>query len=252
MAEPYFIWNGKDSREMGVIVTGIPPVVYPAERVEEKKILGRSGSLLLTEGEGVFDGYYKAVTIANRRALEHREIAAWLRGAGKLVLSSEPNYCYDARVIKEAQATRVFKNVYEGSVAFFVQPLKEEYPPEPVVPITASGDGSTTITARGDVPARPVYRIEGTGEIVLTVGDATEDGTGSVLSIDLDTGMDGFVVDTDAAMVTSLDGTENLCSLCELFYNGFRGLWLPVGETTTISWTGSVTSVSIDPRWRWL
>jgi hypothetical protein len=68
----------------------------------------------------------------------------------------------------------------------------------------------------------------------------------------LEEGMDGFVVDTDAGMVTSLDGTENLCSLCELFYNGFRGLWLPVGETTTISWTGSVTSVSIDPRWRWL
>ena len=252
MAEPWFLWNGRDSREMGVIVTGIPPVVYPAERVEEAKIPGRPGSILLPDGEGVFDGYYKAVTIANRRVMDHREIAAWLRGSGKLVLSSEPNFCYDARVIKEAQATRIFKNVYEGSVAFFVQPLKEEYPPEPVTAITASGDGSTAILGRGDVPARPKYRVEGTGTIVLTVGDGSETGTGSVLSVALEEGMDGFVVDTDAAMVTSLDGSENLCSLCELFYNGFRGMWLPSGESTTISWTGAVTSVSVDPRWRWL
>lgn len=252
MAEPYFVWNGKDSRAMGVIVTGIPPVVYPSERVEEAKILGRSGSVLLTEGDDIYDGYYKAVTIANRGAVDHREIAAWLRGSGTLVLSTEPGYSYDARVIKEAQAKRLFRNVYEGSVAFFVQPLKAEYPQQPAITVEGSGDGSTAIKARGDVAARPVYRVEGTGTVVLTVGDASETGAGSVLSVALEEGMDGFVVDTDAAMVTSLDGTENLSHLCELFYNGFRGLWLPSGDTTTVSWTGSVTSVSIDPRWRWL
>lgn len=248
----WFIWNGKDSRTMGIVVTEVPPQVFPEERMQQVSILGRPGALLIPEGNGIYNPYVKSIGIANRGGGNFREIAAWLRGSGQLILSTEPEYAYTARVISEAQAERLFLSTYSGQVDFLVQPLKEEYPPEPVVPITASGDGSTTITARGDVPARPVYRIEGTGEIVLTVGDATEDGTGSVLSIDLDTGMDGFVVDTDAAMVTSLDGTENLCSLCELFYNGFRGLWLPVGETTTISWTGSVTSVSIDPRWRWL
>ena len=252
MAEPYFLWRGVDSRTMGIIVTQIPPVVYPAERVTETQILGRSGALLLTEGEDVYDAYYLSIGIANRRAVAYREIAAWLRGSGTLVLSTELGYSYDARVIKEAQAKRLFRNVYEGSVAFFVQPLKAEYPPQPAITVEGSGDGSTAIKARGDVAARPKYRVEGTGAIVLTVGDASETGAGSVLSVALEEGMDGFVVDTDAAMVTSLDGTENLSHLCELFYNGFRGLWLPSGDTTTVSWTGSVTSVSIDPRWRWL
>lgn len=248
----WFTWRGKDSRELGVIVTSVPPHVYAEERMNQVTILGRPGVLLIPEGEGIYNPYIKSIGIANRGTVDYREITAWLRGSGDLVLSTEPHYVYEARILNESMAERQFLANYSGQVDFLVQPMKKEYPPEPVVPITASGDGETEITARGDVPARPVYRIEGTGEIVLTVGDATEDGTGSVLSIDLDTGMDGFVVDTDAAMVTSLDGTENLCSLCELFYNGFRGLWLPVGETTTISWTGSVTSVSIDPRWRWL
>ena len=135
---------------------------------------------------------------------------------------------------------------------FLVQPLKAEYPPQPAITVEGSGDGSTDIKAREDVAARPKYRVEGTGTVVLTVGDASETGAGSVLSVALEEGMDGFVVDTDAAMVTSLDGTENLCSLCELFYNGFRGLWLPAGETTTVAWGENVDKVTMDPRWRWL
>ena len=248
----WFIWNGKDSRTMGVIVTQAPPHVYPEERVEQVQILGRPGALLIPQGDGIYNPYVKSIGIANRGTVDHRELAAWLRGSGQLIVSTEPGFVYDARIIAEAQAERVFLNNYSGLVDFLVQPLKSEYPPEPAMTIEADGDGSTEITARGDVPARPVYRVEGTGTIVLTVGDGSETGTGSVLSVALDETMDGFVVDTNAAMVTSLDGTENLCSLCELFYNGFRGLWLPVGETTTISWEGDVTAVSIDPRWRWL
>lgn len=248
----WFIWQGRDSRTMGVVVTDVPPQVYPEERVEQVEVPGRPGAILLPEGDGVYNPYIKSIGVANRSGANYREIAAWLRGSGQLILSTEPEYAYTARIISEAQAERLWQNTYSGQVDFLVQPLKEEYPPEPVTAITASGDGSTTILGRGDVPARPKYRVEGTGTIVLTVGDGSETGTGSVLSVALEEGMDGFVVDTDAAMVTSLDGSENLCSLCELFYNGFRGMWLPSGESTTISWTGAVTSVSIDPRWRWL
>lgn len=248
----WFTWNSKDSRSMGIVVTEVPPHVYPEERVQQVHVIGRPGAVLIPEGDGIYNPYVKSIGIGNRGSVSHREIAAWLRGTGTLVLSSEPYYAYTARIISEAQVERIFPGTYSGQVDFLVQPLKAEYPPQPAITVEGSGAGSTDIKARGDVAARPKYRVEGTGTVVLTVGDASETGAGSVLSVALETGMDGFVVDTDAAMVTSLDGTENLSHLCELFYNGFRGLWLPSGDTTTVSWTGSVTSVSIDPRWRWL
>lgn len=250
MAEPYFIWNGKDSREMGVIVTQIPPVVYPAERVTEAKILGRSGSVLLSEGLEVYESYYKTIGVANRRAVDHREIAAWLRGSGTLVLSTEPNFVYDARIVKEAQASRVFRNNYEGSVAFLVQPLKAEYPAQPAYTLGEEASGSYTLTGRGDVPARPVYTLEGAGDMQLTVGDTSAGG--SLIQVVLPDDEDGCVIDTGAAMVTNLDGTVNLCSVTNLFYNGFRGLWLPPGASVTISWNENVTGATMDARWRWL
>ena len=224
MAEPYFIWNGKDSREMGVIVTGIPPIVYPAERITETQVTGRPGSLLIQEGEGVYDSYYKTFTIANRNSVSHREIAAWLRGSGTLVISSEPNYVYEARVIKESQAQRLFRNVYEGSVAFLVQPLKAEYPPEAEMLLGAEASGSADILARGDVPARPVYTVIGSGDMQLTVGTASEDGDGSLIQIALPEGETGVVIDTNAAIVTNLNGENNLSYVCSLFYNGFKGM----------------------------
>jgi len=252
VAEPYFLWRGVDSRTMGIIVTQIPPVVYPAERVTETQILGRSGALLLTEGEDVYDAYYLSIGIANRHTVAYREIAAWLRGSGTLVLSTEPRYMYTARIIKEASANRVFRNNYDGAVAFFVQPLKAEYPVQPPRVLGETASGSASLVHRGDVAARPVYTIEGSGDMQLTVGTATEEGTGSLIQINLPEEESGCIIDTDTAMVTSLNGETNLSASCNLFYNGFRGLWLPKLQATTISWNENITRVTIDPRWRWL
>ena len=38
---PYFIYNGIDSREMGVIITSMPPVIRAEKRVDTITIPGR-------------------------------------------------------------------------------------------------------------------------------------------------------------------------------------------------------------------
>ncbi len=133
-----------------------------------------------------------------------------------------------------------------------MQPLKAQYPPEPAVALGSAPEGSASVTHRGDVPARPVYILEGTGELILDVGDASEGGAGSRIVVDVGENGDGCVIDTDAGTVTNLDGTESLTASTELYYNGFRGLWLPVGGSTTVAWGENVNKVTLDPRWRWL
>lgn len=252
MSEPYFIWNGVDSRTRGIIVTDIPPVVLPAERVEEIVIPGRPGSLIRTEGEDVYDSYTLTIGIANKGTTPYSMIASWLRGSGELVLSKEPDRVYQARIIKQASAAYAFRNNFNGPVGFLVQPLKASYPADIPIVIEASDAGSTTIIQCGDVRARPLITLEGSGELVLDVGDAQEGGAGSRIVVNLEAGMDGCIIDTDAATVTNLEGTASLTNITELYYNGFRGLWLSADANTTIAWGENVTQITIDPRWRWL
>lgn len=248
----WFTWKGRDSREMGIVVTDAPPHVFPEERVTQISVPGRPGTVVITEGEGVYNAYVKTIGIANRHTVDFREIAAWLRGSGELIISTEPNYAYEARIINEAQIERLWVRNYSGPVDFLVQPLKAEYPPQGELVLGTTASGSASIHARGDVPARPVYTVLGSGDMQLTVGTASEDGSGSLIQIALPEGETGVVIDTNAAMVTNLNGTVNLSYVCSLFYNGFKGMWLPQNADTSVSWNENITQVRMDPRWRWL
>ena len=87
---PWFLWNGKDSRQMGLVIS-TPPRMVPAERVESITIPGRPGAVLRTEGVGVYDPYVLTVRAANRSTASLGTILSWLRGSGELVFSTEPD-----------------------------------------------------------------------------------------------------------------------------------------------------------------
>lgn len=261
----HFLWNGVDSRTMGVVVTNFPPVVYPAERAETVAVPGRSGFLTRTEGRHIYDGYIKTIGIGNRRSADHQAIAAWLRGSGELVLSSEPGFVYFARVIKAASLERVMPGVYSGSVGFMVQPLKGRMPPEGDVTWT-NGSSAPSLFNPGDVPAKPLVTMSATlsteeyGPIfILSVGDAPASGSNSVPYIQINLqgrpDLNGCIFDADTRRVTSLDGSEILDSYA-VFYRTTNGeLFLPEKKTTVVALNvtnASAASMTIRPRWRWI
>lgn len=254
--QPWFIWNGIDSRDMGVIVTDPPPMVWPSERVETVTIPGAPGFLTRAEDEHIYDGYLKTVGIGNNHLADPRAIAAWLRGQGELILSSEPGFVYYARVIKEVSQDRAFEGVYSGAVAFMVQPGKGQVPAEADILVTAE---NTPIYNPGDLPARPIYTLTGAGRMILTISP-TESQTQAVVN-PIDTSWEetltGAILDSASMTVTTPDGTESLTGITTLYYNGHRGLWIPPKKTVYVSAGvsdayGSLTSVRITPRWRWL
>ena len=256
MSDGWFIWNGTDSRDMGVIVTTPAPIVYPAERAETLTVPGRPGFFTRAEGEGVYDGYIKTVGVGNKHWADPRAIAAWLRGSGTLILGSEPGFAYQARVLREASADRAFPGVYSASVSFMVQPGKAQIPQESDILITAE---ATPVFNPGDFPARPIYTLTGSGRMTLTITPAE---TQSSLVINpIDTGWEetltGAIIDSDAMTVTTPDGEESLTGITTVYGNGHSGLWIPPRATVYISAGvtdeyGSLTSVLLTPRWRWL
>lgn len=245
--EQYFVWNGVDSREMGLLVETAPPIVLPAERVEQLIVPGRAGHLLRTQGEAVYDSYLKTLTVANRRTGDAREIGAWLRGAGTLLLSTEPGFAYNARVVKEAQLERWHQHIYRGTVSFLCQPLKRQDPQEPDITAaieTNAASGTVTGYNPGDVTAKPLFTITGSGTISLT-------GETGLIVIEIPELATGCRVDTASEHVTTLDMSENLGEHVTFQGDGIRSLWIPRGAFS-VEWSGAITALTLTPRWRWL
>ena len=256
MAEPYFIWNGIDSRDMGLVVTKPPAQILPEERLKQVTVPGRMGTLTTRGGAGIYNSYIKSIGIGNRKRVDAQVLAAWLRGSGTLILSTEPGFLYRARVIKEAQLERNFSTVFSGTVSFSVQPGKAQVPQEADIIVT---EENTPIYNPGDLPARPIYRVEGLGKMGVYL---TPTATRSQLIVD-PTGQDrivgltGAVIDSDSMTVTTLDGSDSLTDISYLQYNGIEGLWIPPHETVYLSAgvsdsDGSTTRMTVTPRWRWL
>lgn len=249
--ELYFTWNGRDSRELGLVLAKRPAYMVPAERVSTVEIPGRSGFVTLSDGAGTYAGYQLSLEVGNRRTSSPAAITNWLRGPGELVLSCEPDRVYYGRLIRDGNLAHLFKGIYSGTLAFNVQPLKGQFPPEPPIETALFYN----LYNPGDVAARPRYTVYGSGLLLLSVGyrPGIQEDWGSQITVDLsETNYTGAVVDTESMMVTDPDGVENLNHLSTVYFHGPKGLWVPPGECY-ISWNvETVTSIKIEPRWRWI
>ena len=161
MGQSYFIWKNKDCRAMGVKLSGPVPIVRPEERVEHVQIPGRSGDLTETEGAEVYNSYIQTATILVHGGYRVREIYNWLKGAGYVTFSGEPDRKQKARVIGAITLNKHSYNLdwWTGEVQFYCQPLKEKLQNE-TVQITASG---TNVQNAGDVVSKPKITMTASG-----------------------------------------------------------------------------------------
>lgn len=190
----YFIWNGKDCRQMGCRLRSPLPIIRPEERVEHTQIPGRAGDLTLTEGVDIYNSYIHTAEIVVEGAYNVRKVYDWLRGGGYLTTSSEPDRRQQARVIGAITLDKMSKNLdkWQGECQFYCQPLKELLTPKDV---TVSPNG--TVLNAGDVAARPVWTVTPSGTtVVLTVGSKSLTVTGCTSGTNI-------VIDSDIMEVTN-------------------------------------------------
>jgi phage-related protein len=199
MAQSYFIWNGKDSRSMGVIMRRAAPLIRPEERVEHMTIPGYSGDLTLLQGQDIYNSYIQTVEISVREAWRVREAFRWLRGSGKVIFSSDPDKQQDARIIGAVTLEKQSRNLdwYAGDVQFYCQPLKQLLTEETVT-ITSSG---ATVYNRGDVDSKPRITATFSGGGNITINGAT------IMPSSIVGGT--FVFDCDACIITNAAGTSS-------------------------------------------
>lgn len=210
-----------------------PQIVKPEERVEHVTIPGRAGDLTLTEGDDVYQSYIQTVWIAVDTASQVPVVENWLKGDGMLTLSSQSGLEQRARVIGAITLDKhsVHSDWWEGDVQFYCSPIKHSVSDEPV-DITSSG---TTLNNPGDMTAYPLITVVGSGAVTVTSG-------GKTLSIPDCTS--GWVIDSENEWI--LSGTTPQGNVCS---GNFPVL---TKGANTVSWTGSVTKLTITPRFRYL
>ncbi|MBW8382210.1 MAG: hypothetical protein K0M69_06795, partial [Youngiibacter sp.] len=92
----YFIFKDVNSREYSIVVNTLPPVQSAKVDGEFLKVPGRDGFLF--QEYGSLSPIEKELEITLKDVSQLCSIKAWLRGSGNLILSSEPDVFYKARL----------------------------------------------------------------------------------------------------------------------------------------------------------
>lgn len=232
----YIIYNGTNSHDVAdLVITELPEMVIPEERVTFTDVPGLSGSLTQTQGTDVYHDRTLAVECYLRQptAANIDKVAAYFRGAGKLYLPNRPDGYYEARVINQISFRKILRGRSPRSftVNFRCKPLFRLYSGETEQTIATSG---ASITNPSTVQAKPKITIAGSGDITLMVG-----GT-QIVEL---TGVENGIV---------LDSEIQEAYWGETLQNSRMSGPFPVLKpgANAISWSGgTVTSVKITPRW---
>lgn len=201
MGQSFFIWNGRDCRSMGVNLRGPVPIVRPEERVRHVEIPGSSGDLTETEGENIYNSYIQTASISVRGGFRVRDVYRWLRGAGYVTFSGEPDRRQKARIIGAITLNRHSRNLdkWEGEVQFYCQPLKEMIQ-EKTNEIVPGG----TVRNSGDVEEKPDWSFYATGTSALISAG------GKSLAITGLTAGAAYLIRSDVSMVLTADRQTDL------------------------------------------
>lgn len=229
--EAWFTFKGIDSREMGVIVTAMPETVRAERRIESIIVAGRNGSL--HTDEGVYESYDRTMECALIKRARLDEITAWLVGGGEMTFSTEPDKVYRVTIANKISIAQMMRVFQKFQVVMDTQPFKYS--------VNAAGDAveltaPTTIRNSGTVYSEPLITVYGSGDITLTINGADFPLYGVQKSI---------TIDSEMMEVFKEDTNQNGK------YGGVEFPRFEVGKNE-ISWTGNVSKIKIQPRWRWL
>ena len=222
-------YNGIDVTSIGGIVLSVSPLIRAQRRIESIEVPGRNGVLHIDDNS--YTPITKTIRIGVRTPDVRDGINAWCAQSGILTTSTEPNRAYKVTQITEVAWERVTNRLSQCVIAFECDPFRYVHPEPETVVFNALG----SITNPGSIYSAPAITVDGTGDIVLTIGNQTV-GLGDVsMPVTIDSDMQ-IAFTQEGAVTSSMSGAFPV---------------LQPGQSN-IAWTGDVTSITILPRWRYL
>ena len=230
----YIVFKNIDSRNVkGIIICELPPITKPKMRVRIDTIDGKDGSETVNLG---FEAYTKTVKIGLTRGYDIDNIISWLHGEGNIQFSNEPDKIYRVKVHDAIDFERLLR-FRTADVKFYTQPFKYSAT-ERTKTLDVTGIQTAEIRNAGNYFSKPSITFTGTGTVNISVNGVQK----CVLK------------DLEANESITLDADKQ-----DAFFGGVlknrkmdgEFITLKVGKNT-ITWTGTLTSISITHYSRWL
>ena len=232
MAE--IIWKNKSSKAIeGLIITETPPITKPKMKVNKIEIDGRDGDIIEKVG---YESYTKNIGIGLTRNFDIDEVIKYFTGEGELIISDEPNKVYIASIYDDVDYEKLL-TMKKATIKFHVQPFKY-LKGESKVSLNVTTQKSVSVTNKGLEVSKPILVLEGSGVVEIAVNG---------------TNIFKYTFPSNETKVT-IDSLEEEAYLDGIYKNrNMLGQFpkLEVGNNT-ISWTGTLTKIEIDPKSRWL
>ena len=232
MAE--IIWKNKSSREIeGLIITNTPPITKPKMRVDKIEIDGRDGDIIEKVG---YESYDKNVGIGLTRNYDINEVIKYFTGDGELTLSDEPDKVYIASIFDDVDYDRLLQ-IRKATVKFHVQPFKY-LKDESKVSLNVTTQTSVEVENKGLEVSKPIILLEGSGTVEIAVNGV------NIFKYTFPSGESRVTIDSlkEEAYFEGVYKNRNMLGEFPK---------LQVGNNT-ISWTGTLTKIEIEPKSRWL
>ena len=232
MAE--IIWKNKSSREIeGLIITNTPPITKPKMRVDKIEIDGRDGDIIEKVG---YESYTKNVGIGLARNYDINEVIKYFTGDGELVLSDEPDKVYIASIFDDVDYERLLQ-VRKATVKFHVQPFKY-LKDESKVSLNITTQTSVEVENQGLEVSKPIFMLEGSGTIEIAVNGI------NIFKYTFPSGETKVIINSleEEAYFEGVYKNRNMLGEFPKLQVGIN----------TISWTGTLTKIEIEPKSRWL
>lgn len=234
MQYQYFVFNGVNSLDMGVVMLKAPPVIKPEKRVNEIEIAGRNG--VLHEDTEVYSNYTKEIECVLLDNSRIYDVCAWLNGYGEVIFSSEKDFVYRGFIKNQIPINNILLNINDFLIQFDVYPLKYSVnKTDDFLVITEN----TEIYNKGTEKSEPIITVYGSGDITLIINDIEYvlEGVKDYITID----SSNMEVYKDSMELNSQNDKYKSRDF-PIFNIGFN----------SISFSGNVSKIEIEPEWRWV
>lgn len=231
LTEAWFEFAGVNCADRHVRIMAMPKRPVPAHQGEKIRINGRDG-YLWRSSRGAREDITINVECSTMDGYTADELSGWLQDGGLLRFSDEPDRAYRARVTDEFARESMFLRFDKQrfTVPFSCQPYRYIYPAAEPEVLTAA----QVLYNPGTAYSQPRITVEGSGDMIVYVGEYMIAATGA-----------GFIVDSETMDCYELDGVTLANSRVSM---DEYPVILPGGAV--ISWAGGVTKVTIEGRWR--
>lgn len=229
--------NGVSSSTVaGLLIQSLPPISKPRIRTLVEEIDGRDGDTVTVLGYAAYD---KTVKIGLKGSFDINDVIAFFASSGTVIFSNEDDKFYRYAIYDLIDFERLIR-FREGNVKFHVQPFK--YAVSEMTPsvITITSQTEIDIDNDGNEESKPIIGITGAGSVVLSLNG------NQALTLALDPDGETIMIDTE-----SLEATTGGLLANRKVTGGYENLWCAIG-TNVLSWTGTVTEISVQYSSRWI